>query len=104
MTGLGRTAEPLMVDAGPKRVNKAGVEPVWYRPPLPMTRPVPALASGFASGVSGDVASSRFSTTVENSVEISGLSGLTAMKSLVLSESAYGEGNLMAVLSMLFGL
>jgi hypothetical protein len=36
-------------------------------------------------------------------VEISGLSGLAAMKSLVLSESAYGEGNLMAVLSMLFG-
>jgi hypothetical protein len=89
-----------MVDAGPKRVNKGGAEPVWYRPPLPMARPVPA----FASGVSGDVASGRFSTTVENSVEISGLSGLTAMKSLVLSESAYGEGNLMAVLSMLFGL
>jgi hypothetical protein len=30
---------------------------------------------------------------VENSVEISGLSRLTAMKSLVLSVSAYGEGN-----------
>jgi hypothetical protein len=40
---------------------------------------------------------------VENSVEISGLSGLTAMKSLVLFESAYGEGNLMAILSMFFG-
>ena len=65
-----------------------------------MPRPVPSLATG----VSGDCALSRFSTTVENSVEISGLSGLTAMKSLVLSESAYGEGNLMAVLSMLFGL
>jgi hypothetical protein len=89
-----------MVDAGPKRVNKAGVESVWYRPPLPMPRPVPALASG----VSGDGSLSRFSTTVENSVEISGLSGLTVMKSLVLSESAYGEGDLMAVLSMLFGL
>jgi len=88
-----------MVDAGPKCVNKAGVESVWYRPPLPMPRPVPA----FASGIRGDGASSRFSTTVENSVEISGLSGLTTMKSLVLSESAYGEGNLMAVLSMLFG-
>jgi len=57
-----------------------------------------------ASGISGDGALSLFSTTVENSVEISGLSGLTAMKSLVLSESAYGEGNLMAFLSMLFGL
>jgi len=65
-----------------------------------MPRPVPALASG----ISGDGALSLFSTTVENSVEISGLSGLTAMKSLVLSESAYGEGNLMAFLSMLFGL
>jgi len=65
-----------------------------------MPRPVPSLATG----VSGDRALSRFSTTVENSVEISGLSGLTVMKSLVLSESAYGEGNLMAVLSMLFGL
>jgi hypothetical protein len=41
---------------------------------------------------------------VENSVEISGLSGLAAMKSLVLSGSAYGEGNLMAVLSILFEL
>jgi len=65
-----------------------------------MPRPVPALTSG----VSGDGALNRFSTTVENSVEISGLSGLTTMKSLVLSESAYGEGDLMAVLSMLFGL
>jgi hypothetical protein len=63
---------------------------------------VPNLVSGLASGISGDDALSRFSTTVENSVEISGLSGLTAMKSLVLSESAYGEGNLMAVLSILF--
>jgi hypothetical protein len=85
-----------MVDGGPKCVNKAGVKRVWYRPPLPMPRPVLAI--------SGDGALSRFSTTVENSVEISGLSGLTAMKSLVLPESAYGEGNLMAVLSMLFGL
>jgi hypothetical protein len=56
-----------------------------------------------ASGVIGDDAPSRFSTTVENSVEISGLSGLTVMKSLVLSDSAYGEGNLMAILSMFFG-
>jgi hypothetical protein len=63
-----------------------------------------ATGPAFASGVSGDDALSRFSTTVENSVEISGLSRLAAMKSLVLSESAYGEGNLMAVLSMLFGL
>jgi len=63
-----------------------------------MPRPVPALASG----VSGDGSLSRFSTTVENSVEISGLSGLTVMKSLVLSESAYGEGILMAILSILF--
>ena len=84
-----------MVDAGLKCVNKAGVESVWYRPPLPMPRPVPAFR--------GDAALSRFSTTVENSVEISGLSGLTTMKSLVLSESAYGEGNLMAVSSMFFG-
>jgi hypothetical protein len=87
-----------MVDAGPKCVNKAGAERVWYRPPLPMLQPVP----GLASGIRGDRAPSRFSTTVENSVEISGLSGLAAMKSLVLSGSAYGEGNLMAVLSMLF--
>jgi hypothetical protein len=55
-----------------------------------------------ASGISGDSALSRFSTTVENSVEISGLSGLAAMKSLVLSGSAYGEGSLMAIFSMLF--
>ena len=100
MAGLDRTAEPLMVDAGPKCVNKAGRERVWYRPPLPMPRAVPRLGSG----ISGDGVLGRFSTTVENSVEISGLSGLTAMKSLVLPESAYGEGNLMAVLSMLFGL
>jgi len=84
-----------MVDAGPECVNKAGVKSVWYRPPLPMLRPV--------SAIRGDGAPSRFSTTVENSVENSGLSGLATMKSLVLSESAYGEGNLMAVLSMLFG-
>jgi hypothetical protein len=64
-----------------------------------MRRPVPALASG----ISGDGALRRFSTTVENSVENSGLSGLATMKSLVLSESAYGEGNLMAVLSMFLG-
>jgi hypothetical protein len=86
-----------MVDADPKCVNKAGRERVWYRPPLPMPRPVHALASG----VSGSVALNGFSTTVENSVEISGLSGLATMKSLVLSGSAYGEGRLMAVLSML---
>jgi hypothetical protein len=60
-----------------------------------MPRAVPAI--------SGDGASSRFSTTVENSVEISGLSGLTAMKSLVLFESAYGEGYSVAILSMFFG-
>jgi len=84
-----------MVDGGPKCVNKPGVESVWYRPPLPMPCPVPAI--------SVDGALSRFSTTVENSVENSGLSGLTAMKSLVLSESAYGEGNLMAFSSMFFG-
>jgi hypothetical protein len=89
-----------MVAGGPERVNKAGVKRVWYRPPLPMPRPVP----GSGPGISGDGALSRFSTTVENSVEISGLSGLTAMKSLVLSESAYGEGHLMAVLSMFSGL
>jgi len=57
-----------------------------------------------ATGVSGDRPLSRFSTTVENSVEISGLSGMATMKSLALSESAYGEGNLMAVLSMFSGL
>jgi hypothetical protein len=61
-----------------------------------MPRPV----SGLGSGLSGAGTLSRFSTTVEISVEISGLSGLTIMKSLVLSESAYGEGILMAVLSM----
>jgi hypothetical protein len=87
-----------MVDGGPKCVNKPGVKRVWYRPPLPMPRPVPALASG----ICGDTALSRFSTTVENSVEISGLSGLAAMKSLMGSGSAYGEGNLMAFFSMLF--
>ena len=99
MTGLDRTAEPLMVDGGPECVNKAGVKRVWYRPPLPMSRAVP----GLGSGISGDGALSRFSTTVENSVENSGLSGLAAMKSLVLSESAYGEGYLMAVLSLFSG-
>jgi hypothetical protein len=61
-----------------------------------MRRPVPAI--------SGDDALGRFSTTVENSVENSGLSGPTIVKSLVLSESAYGEGNLMAVLSMLLNM
>jgi hypothetical protein len=55
---------------------------------------VPAIGGGAAPG--------GFSTTVENSVENSGVSRLTAMKSLVLSGSAYGEGNLMAVLSMFF--
>jgi hypothetical protein len=57
-----------------------------------MRRPVRASGGGDALG--------RFSTTVENSVENSGLSRATARKSLVLPESAYGEGNLMAVLSM----
>jgi hypothetical protein len=55
------------------------------------------------SGIVGGRRPRRFSTTVENSVEISGLSGLAAMKSLVLPGSAYGEGNFMAVLSALFG-
>jgi hypothetical protein len=40
---------------------------------------------------------------VENSVEISGLSQLAVMKSLVLPESAYGEGRLMAIFSILSG-
>jgi hypothetical protein len=80
-----------MVDAASKRVNKGGRESVWYRPPLPMARPVPAICS--------DGVSSRFSTTVENSVENSGLSESTGWKSLVLSESAYGEGRFDAILS-----
>jgi hypothetical protein len=63
-----------------------------------MQRPVSALAPG----ISGDTAPTGFSTTVENSVENSGLSGLAVMKTLVLSVSAYGEGNLIAILSMLF--
>jgi len=42
---------------------------------------------------------SRFSTIVENSVENSGLSELAVMKSLVLPESAYGEGGYMAIFS-----
>jgi len=57
-----------------------------------MPQPFPAIC--------GRTAFARFSTTVENSVENSGLSGLAAMKSLVLSGSAYGEGNLMAILSI----
>jgi hypothetical protein len=88
-----------MVDGGLKCVNKPGREGVWYRPPL-LSRG--RGDDGFPA-IGGDRALSRFSTTVENSVEIPGLSRLTAMKSLVLSGSAYGEGNLMAVLSMLFG-
>jgi hypothetical protein len=36
---------------------------------------------------------------VENSVDNSALSGLTAMKTLVLSGSAYGEGDFVAILS-----
>jgi hypothetical protein len=88
-----------MVDGGPKCVNKPGRERVWYRPPL-LSRG--GGDNGFPA-IGGDEAPGRFSTTVENSVEISGLSRLTAMKSLVLSGSAYGEGNLMAVLSMFFG-
>ena len=86
-----------MVDGGPKCVNKPGRERVWYRPPL-LSRG--GGDDGFPA-ISGDRAPSRFSTTVENSVENSGLSGLAAMKSLVLSGSAYGEGNLMAILSIL---
>jgi hypothetical protein len=54
-------------------------------------------------GTTDDRGPGRFSTTVENSVENSGVSGLTAMKSLVVSGSAYGEGNFMAVLSAQFG-
>jgi hypothetical protein len=40
-----------------------------------------------------------FSTIVENSVENSGLSRLATMKNLVLPESAYGEGCLVAIFS-----
>jgi hypothetical protein len=83
-----------MVDVGPKCVNKPGRECVWYRPQLPMPRAVLALR--------GDGALSRFSTTVENSVENSGLSGLATMKSLVLSGSAYGEGLLVAIFPTVF--
>lgn len=37
---------------------------------------------------------------MENSVEISGLSRSAVAKSLVLPESAYGEGDLVAIFSM----
>ncbi|MEO5823604.1 MAG: hypothetical protein ABIT71_24125 [Vicinamibacteraceae bacterium] len=56
-----------------------------------MPPPVPAI--------SGDGVLTRFSTTVENSVEISGLSRLAAIKTLVLSVSAYGEGVFVAFFS-----
>ena len=108
-----------MVDAARKRVNKARREmrvvsssaslqtagtprrnagTDTARRPVNTTRieAVPDTRNGRAPG--------RFSTTVEKSVEISGLSGLTALKSLVVSGSAYGEGNFMAVLSANFGL
>jgi len=49
--------------------------------------------------IDADVAPGRFSTIVENSVENSGLSGLAAMKNLVLPESAYGEGRFIAIFS-----
>jgi hypothetical protein len=45
----------------------------------------------------------RFSTIVEISVENSGLSGLDAMKSLVVSGSAYGEGPNYAVFTRVNG-
>lgn len=46
----------------------------------------------------------RFSTIVEISVENSGLSGLAAMKNLVVSGSAYGEGPNEAVFTRVKGL
>ena len=80
-----------MVDGARNRVNKAGSEALWYRPRLLMADVL--LTIGAAT------APSRFSTIVENSVENSGLSELAVMKSLVVPESAYGEGNLVAIFS-----
>jgi len=58
---------------------------------------------GIAAGIGADLPSSRFSTTVENYVENSGLSRLAVMKILVLSGSAYGEGLKMAIFPTVFG-
>jgi hypothetical protein len=54
-------------------------------------------------GIDGGAGKRGFSTIVENPVEISGLSQLAVVKSLVLPESAYGEGRLMAIFSILSG-
>lgn len=114
VTGRGRTAEPLMVDVARKRVNKAGSRVVGQPGPGPVVsssaplgrRRVRRRAVGRGAGgsqvvlsIGADGAPGRFSTIVEKSVENSGLSGLAAMKTLVLPESAYGEGCFVAILS-----
>jgi hypothetical protein len=73
-----------MVAVGPVAVNRGGRFGLWYRPPLPVTRTSAPIRS--------DGGPSRFSTIVENSVEISGLSGGVRPKMLVVVDSAYGEG------------
>jgi hypothetical protein len=84
-----------MVDVAPNSVNKAGCETLWYRPRLP----IPQTGAHVLLGTGANGAPRRFSTIVENSVENSGLSELAVMKSLVLPESAYGEGGYMAIFS-----
>jgi hypothetical protein len=84
-----------MVDVAPNSVNKAGRETLWYRPRLPSA----PRGSHVLFGIGADSAPGRFSTIVEKSVENSGLSGLTVMKNLVVPESAYGEGDFVAIFS-----
>ena len=96
VTADGRTAEPQMVAVGPVRVNRGTLFGLWYRPPLPVARTNVPLRSNRGP--------SRFSTIVENSVEISGLSGGVRPKMLVVVDSAYGEGVNDADFARVFGL
>jgi len=92
----GRTAEPQMVDGGRKTVNKSAVRTLWYRRPLSMTRPrVLAPAAGRAVGGPG-----RFSTIVEKTVEISGLSEEPTPQPHKVSGFAYSESRDRALFSV----
>jgi hypothetical protein len=80
-----------MVAVALARVNRGTRFGLWYRPPLPVPRSNPSYRG-----------LSRFSTIVEISVEISGLSDGVRPKTLVVVESAYGEGENRALFARVF--
>jgi hypothetical protein len=77
-------------------VNKSAAWTLWYRRPLSMTRArVPAPPAGLPAGGPG-----RFSTIVEKTVEISGLSREPRTQPLKVSGFAYSESRDRALFSV----